>query len=262
VHHEGCGHDHGHAHTSPWAHKRYEYSATEIEAFRKLSTEELHTLVGESFHHEEFGKAVPLQEILLEKESANDWGHLVSTRYLLALGYFQIGDIAKSAPLLKQAVLDIAKVDEPWMTSEAYSYLIKCYAMQHAHADARTTLSEALRFAQKHEQRAWEGLFLHESGALEAHEGHLASAKDFFKRAMELRREISDKHGMASTALQLGLLSEAEKKTVDARNYLEQGLILARSDEELEEIRTEIEKALARINNAELSKKLDMLKKL
>lgn len=248
-HGEHCSHHHHHHETE--AVGRYEFSSAELTKFSQMPVEEITKQAHGFMDADEFGKAVPLLEVILEKTKGQD---NFETKHELALLYSLIEEEEKSLPLWSD-LLTMARKSKPDLLCEVLFHFGSASLDLGKDAEARPLFEEALKIA-KTSNPEWTAAVEQELAMVERNAGHYDVAEKLLANALKDRRENGDGYDICLTLLHMGEVYEAQQKTKEAKAAFEEALNIAKKDEALSEEKKLLEEHVARLNTANLKGKL------
>jgi tetratricopeptide (TPR) repeat protein len=287
THDHNCSHDHGHDHNpnhdhqhdhahqhgphcqhdhdSPENYQRYTYSTTELNEFSNQELDVLIQSVNQLLETENYGKAVPLLEIVFHQlESSKDSSsfnpvNLFETKHHLALSYGIIGEHDKSLPLWKEIILQLKNNDDIHETLEAYYNAALSAEQAKNKIDFLHFLNKGLEISIAHNLDHWEATFEHELGV------HLFDSLDYqnaekkLSKAIEILLKMEDDEGLVPSYYYLAYVYEKQNSIQKAKELYEKALTLSKQEsirEYVEYERTLIEERLSAIKNNQLQNKL------
>lgn len=265
-HDEHCGHDHhhGHVHGPHCAHhhdhehehndSRHEFSQDELARFSKASSSELKKQIEHAMEHDEFGKVVPILEILVGKMEAND-PSFFDARFQLAVLYSLVHEEERAVPLWESLLAEARKSRKDALTEILFHFGSTLSDLDDADR-ALALLEEGLKSADDGEDDELRASILHELSILDRHNQNFAKAEERLKATLELRREQDDVYSLGVSMMHLGEVIEAQGRSAEAKAMYEEALKLARKNEELSEERKLLEEKLAAIQKEQLRNKM------
>ncbi|MBZ5553999.1 MAG: tetratricopeptide repeat protein [Acidobacteriia bacterium] len=150
------------------------------------------------------------------KDSRNE-GDILNS---IGEAYFRLGDFKTAANYHQRALEKVREFNRPVLTGLLLRNVAGDYANSQKVGEAISTLSEALALAEKEKDRSLKGFAANDLGALYLDQGDPAKAREYFDRALQVRREIGDKRGEAETLMYLGMLEfQAKHFEAAARHF-------------------------------------------
>ncbi|APJ04333.1 tetratricopeptide repeat protein [Silvanigrella aquatica] len=260
-HGEHCNHHH-HEHIN---YQRHQYTEQELSNFNSQGLENLFQSINTLLEEENYGKAVPVLELVLSKIENSSDKNIENDNYVfdiknhLALSYGIIGEHDKSLPLWKEIISQIEAQDDTEETLEAYYNA----ALSAEQAKNNTLfidyLNKGLTIAVANDLKHWEATFEHEIGVSLFDANDLQAAEKKFIKAIEILEKINEEEGLVSSYYQLAFTLEKQQNIKKAREFYEKALKLSKEEsirEFVEYERSLIEERLAHINNDQLQSKL------
>ncbi|WP_158998403.1 tetratricopeptide repeat protein [Pigmentibacter ruber] len=268
--HANCGHDHHHDHANCGHdhanYKRHQFTTTEMDNFLSKNVEELIYFVNQQLENENFGKAVPILEIISNKLhadknnlNAENKKHLVETQHHLALTYGIIGEHKNSIQLWKQVIANLENETDTNELLEAYYNAALSSEQAHLENDFVSYLNTGLSKAVQHNLNEWEATFEHELAVYYFEKQDLKTSEKKLMRSINIFEQTSNQESLVASYYYLAYLKEKLEQIEDAKKIYEKALNLSKK-EEIREIveheRSLIEERLANINNKLLKAKL------
>jgi len=262
--HENCGHDHTHG--DQMSHQRHLFSEKELQDLRAETMDNLMVQVESFLTNEEFGKAVPLFEVVLSKletenlqdpESILD---LINIKQNLAFSYGIIGEHANAVPLWKNVIVHKEQNVEDCtdLLDDYFGIALSCEQCE-MDEDFLMYIQKGLKLARENQLEEYVASFEHELGGFYCDLSDFEKSENHLKNAIQIREKLEDIVGLAMSKMYMGILLEEQKKYPEAKQFYENALELTKNEdysEELVEERAELELRLSKIQSSNLKDKL------
>lgn len=266
-HHHNCNHVHDdqchHAHDSPNNYKRFSYTSLEMDDYCSQNIDKLMQIVNKHLEIEDYGKAVPLLEIILNKlenkNETNDFNHIFEIKHHLALTYGIIGEHDKSIPLWKEVILELEKKDDIEEVLEAYQNAALSSEQAQNETDILYFLNKGLAKSKTINNEYWNAIFENELGIYFTNSNDLQNAEKNLLKAIDYFLKIKENEKLVSSYYHLAFVYEKQNNIKQAVNFYETALTLSKQEEIRNNVlyeRSQIEERLANIKNNQLQSKL------
>ncbi|WGL60462.1 hypothetical protein QEJ31_02455 [Pigmentibacter sp. JX0631] len=262
--HAGCGHDHHHHEHENY--KRYEFTTTEIDSFLTKNIEELIHLVNHQLENENFGKAVPILEIIAKKlEQNSDISneeqnkHRIETQHHLALTYGIIGEHSNSIQFWKKVITHLESEADLNELLEAYYNAALSSEQARLENDFISYLNKGLTKAVQNNLNEWEATFEHELAIYFFEKQELSISEQKLNRSIKIFEDSNNQESLVASYYYLAYLKEKLEQIEEAKRIYEKALNLSKKEEIrdfVENERSLIEERLANINKKILKAKL------
>jgi tetratricopeptide (TPR) repeat protein len=262
-HNEDCGHDHGeNGHPI-----RHVFSVDELKNFEHSSLETLMQQADELLTQEEYGKVVPVFEIILSKlktqtsEKLASQEDLLGVQQSLAFSYGIIGEHAAAIPLWKTVIEHKEREENADCSDLLDDYFGMALNCEQAGIEEEFFfyIQKGLKLAKENRFDEYEASFEHELGGFYCDKTDYEKAKKHLENAIGLREKIEDIVGLATSKMYMGILFEEQEKIEEAKTFYESALELTKKEDYCDELiheRAELEERLSCIQNTNLKKKL------
>ncbi|MDD5542408.1 MAG: CHAT domain-containing protein [Acidobacteriia bacterium] len=150
---------------------------------------------------------------------------------LNALGetYFRLGDFKNAASYHERALERVKNLNRPFSTGLYLRNIAGDKVQLKDYTLAIQNLNEALALADKVQNRRLKSFVTNDLGAIYFDQGNLEKSREFLQQALEVRRAIGDKRGIAESLMHLGVVEFQAKNFGAALQDFDESIRIAKA---------------------------------
>lgn len=210
---------------------RHKFSPSELNRFRKMTSDSLRLAIQDHIANDKFGKAVVLLETLVSKMSEQDT-EFFKIRFQLASIYSVVDETKKSLPLW-EALLKEARKSHLESLSEVLFQYGSALADEEEFDKANDFFEEGYTIAKTDANKELQATILHELSLIDREKGNFETAESRLREALLLRQQQDDVYATGMCMIHLAEVLESQHKTESAQRAYSEALEFAKKHDEL-----------------------------